>query len=107
MPGMSFPVHVTMRDGTEHEITVEQHDIGAWERQPFGCSFSMVMQRSEVTFYRWVAWHVLRRTGEIDKRMGWATFDEEACKEVVDSQPEEEARSLPDPTTPDTSGETS
>jgi len=103
MPGMSFPVHVAMDDGTEHDVVIEQRDIAAWEREPFGCSFSLVMQKSEVNFYRYAAWHALRRIGEIDKRTGWASFDD-ACKEVVDRV---EPIEIADPTEPDTSGETS
>ncbi len=103
MPGMSFPVHVVMDDGTEHDVVIEQRDIAAWEREPFGCSFRHATDKAEVNFYRYVAWHALRRTGEIDKRTGWSSFDD-ICKEVVDK---EVAPEIADPTEPDTSGETS
>lgn len=97
-------MHVEMEDGTEYDVIVDQRDIGSWEEQPFGCSFRFAQDQKQVTFLRYLAWHALRRTGEIDKKMGWATFKEQ-CIEAVDTQPEEEAGKLPDPTTPDTSGD--
>lgn len=104
MPGMSFPMHVEMEDGTEYDVMVEQRDIGAWEREPFGCSFRHAQDQKQVNFLRYIAWHALRRTGEIDKKTGWSAFDDR-CVEAVDTQPEGEAGGVANPTAPDTSGE--
>jgi hypothetical protein len=106
MPGMSYPHHVLMEDGTEHTVTVDQRDIAAWERQPFGCSFAIARETALVNFMRFTSWSALRRQGMIEKTMGWATFDD-ACVECVDEETPEEAAKLPDPTEPATSGETS
>lgn len=105
MPGMSWPHTVRMEDGEVYSVTIDQRDIAAWERQPFGCSFSVARDRALVNFLRFISWNALRRQGMIDKKMGWATFDD-ACIEVVDEQTEEEAADLPDPTNPAPSEDT-
>ena len=106
MPGMSWPVDVTMRDGTKYEVVVDQGDISSWEKQKFGCSFAIVRETALVTFTRFIAWNALRRQGLIEQNFGWATFDDK-CLECIDKQTPEEAAELPDPTEPATSGETS
>jgi hypothetical protein len=106
MSAMSWSHDVVMEDGTKYTVTIDQRDIAAWERQPFGCSFAHANDRALVGFSRFVAWSALRRQGMIDKKMGWATFDD-ICLEVTDVQTPKEAAEMPDPTEPASSGETS
>jgi hypothetical protein len=104
MPGMSWPMTVVLEGEEPRSVTVDQRDIAAWERQPFGCSFSVARDRALVNFLRFLAWNAMRRQGLIDKTMGWATFDDK-CIEATDLQTPEEAGELPDPTKPDPSGD--
>lgn len=105
MPGMAFPMRVELEDEEPQVVTVDQRDIAAWERQPFGCSFSVARERALVNFLRFLAWNAMRRQGLIDKSMGWASFDDKCIEASDNVQPEDEAGDLPDPTKPDPSGD--
>jgi len=100
MPGISIPLQVKLDDGTEYKVVVDQRDIAAFELQPFGCSYTQVAASRIMTFMRWTAWHALRRTGQIDRKTGWATFDEQ-CEYASDEEPAEEGSE--DPTSRDQS----
>ncbi len=102
---MKATLEVLYEDGTTVEAQFSTVDLVKFE-SAHNRSATTIFDERRVGDLTWLAWHALRRTGAIDKKTGWATFDD-ACIEAVDTQPESEAADLPDPTKPDTSGETS
>lgn len=106
MPGMSWPMKVELEGENPQVVVVDQRDIAAWERQPFGCSFLVAREKALVNFLRFLSWNAMRRQKMIEPTMGWATFDDR-CIEASDDTPEDEAgaEELPDPTKPDPSGD--
>lgn len=80
MGAVTFDLEVIMDGAAGPElVTADQRDVARWEAQPFGCGFSLVMNKITV-FYRYIAWAALKR----ERRMPhtWEQFNTVLCLHV-------------------------
>lgn len=60
---MNFTLLVNLLDGTSTEVTGIAADLVAFEAE-YDLSVSRLNQDMKITHLLWLAWHVLKRTGE-------------------------------------------
>ena len=60
---MNFNLLVTFLDGTNREVSGIAADLVAFEAH-FDLSVARLNQDMKITHLLWLAWHVLKRTGE-------------------------------------------
>jgi hypothetical protein len=60
---MNFTLLITFLDGTSTEVTGIAADLVAFEAE-YDLSVSRLNQDMKITHLLWLAWHVLKRTGE-------------------------------------------
>lgn len=88
-------------DGPGLVVVADQRDMAAFEAV-YKIGFTAAMDKMTATFFRWIAWHALRRTGVITAAVEYEAWSATvpAADPLVDEEPA-------DPTKPDPSGETS
>jgi hypothetical protein len=60
---MNFTLLINLLDGTSKEVTGIAADLVAFEAE-YDLSVSRLNQDMKITHLLWLAWHVLKRTGE-------------------------------------------
>lgn len=71
------------------EVVADQRDMAAFELE-FKIGMTRAMEEMQIVFFRFIAWHALRRTGRLEK--GQKRSDWEA--KVVEVEPKEEEQTV-------------
>ena len=90
---MALDLTITYEDGTTRDVRAGQREMSDWEAQPFGCSSLEAFNVKPVTYFRYLAWAVLKRTDGL--KTAWPRWSE-GVDEVKLSGDEPDDR--PDPT---------
>lgn len=65
MAAIKYELLVEYENGDTDEVVAGQREVAEWERQPFGCCFVDVFDKSAINFFRFIAWAALRRQGRL------------------------------------------
>jgi hypothetical protein len=84
------------------DVRADQRDMAAFEVE-FKMGMARAMEEMQVNFFRFIAWHALRRTGRLEK--GTKRLDWDA--KVIEVEPKPDAEETVDPGSPAASEETS
>lgn len=94
---MRLNLTVKYDDGRTADVTPGQREMADWEGQPFGCSSLDAFHLKPVSYFRYIAWAFLKRTGGL--RESFAKWSE-AVDSVEFTEGKEEPDGRPDPTNP-------
>lgn len=89
-------LHVELLDGSQHDITIDNPSLVAWDRER-GRNNWPTATDAPYLWMTFIAWHHLKATGVHDFK--WADFSEKQCLEVGDPAGGEEDAA--DPTQPE------